>query len=218
MKTVEQVAFRYIFGEAQHVQRGGTNAPVVVHSQINVRKSAMLPVILPKLFTVDECALIIGLGANLHNHNALIDSGNARDLARSAELSWIPMTERSEWIYERIAGAFESINHSAYGFSLSGMIDPLQFSAYAQGDHFDWHIDAGADITAARKLSVTVQLSGEDAYSGGNLEFHGGAAMPSARMTGTAVVFPAFLAHRVTPVLAGIRYSLVGWASGDPFV
>ena len=33
---------------------------------------------------------------------------------------------------------------------------------------------------------------------------------------GTAIVFPSFIWHRVTPVTKGIRYSVVAWFLGPP--
>jgi PKHD-type hydroxylase len=37
------------------------------------------------------------------------------------------------------------------------------------------------------------------------------------REKGSVIVFPSFIWHRVTPVTAGTRYSLVNWNLGFPF-
>ena len=35
---------------------------------------------------------------------------------------------------------------------------------------------------------------------------------------GSLVIFPSFIKHRVTPVTKGIRYSLVIWSLGKPYI
>ena len=35
---------------------------------------------------------------------------------------------------------------------------------------------------------------------------------------GSIIVFPSFMWHRVTPVTSGLRYSLVNWNCGDPWI
>ena len=78
-----------------------------------------------------------------------------------------------------------------------------------------------------RKLSVTVSLSDEKDYSGGELEFDFRQQSPDKRNQtreckeilpkGSLVVFPSFVWHRVKPVKKGVRYSLVVWNLGYPF-
>jgi PKHD-type hydroxylase len=73
---------------------------------------------------------------------------------------------------------------------------------------------------------MVVQLSDPDEYEGGALEFFGldGDETDAAadrrtkmRQRGTVVTFPAFEYHRVTPLTAGTRRSLVCWVGGPPF-
>ena len=40
----------------------------------------------------------------------------------------------------------------------------------------------------------------------------------SAKEKGTMILFPSFVHHQVTPVIKGIRKSLVGWCNGYPYV
>ena len=35
---------------------------------------------------------------------------------------------------------------------------------------------------------------------------------------GTVIVFPSFMEHQVSPVTTGVRYSLVVWITGPPFI
>jgi PKHD-type hydroxylase len=60
-------------------------------------------------------------------------------------------------------------------------------------------------------------LSEADAYEGCNLELHGADVQVAPRTRGTMIAFPSYMLHRVTPVLSGIRKSLVIWAAGTEF-
>eukprot|EP00944_MAST-04C_sp_MAST-4C-sp1_P004514 g4514.t1 len=101
---------------------------------------------------------------------------------------------------------------------LCRMLETLQVMKYTEKDKgfYDSHIDSGLfTSTAFRKLSVTVQLSNPKDYSGGQLELYTSKKperMPRER--GTAVIFPSYMLHRVTPVTKGTRYSLVAWFRG----
>ncbi|MDP9387413.1 MAG: 2OG-Fe(II) oxygenase [Actinomycetota bacterium] len=89
--------------------------------------------------------------------------------------------------------------------------------------HTDWnpfeswrHVE-GLDGAVCRKLSVIVQLSDPDDYDGGRVVFgYGQRPSPAPRERGTVLVFPATLAHKVTPVTRGRRYSVTGFAYGPP--
>jgi PKHD-type hydroxylase len=75
-----------------------------------------------------------------------------------------------------------------------------------------------------RKLSMTVNLTDETTYEGGDLMLDFGPhsakghyKISEAREQGTIIIFPSFLYHCVSPVTSGTRYSLVMWSLGDPF-
>ena len=79
-------------------------------------------------------------------------------------------------------------------------------------------------IGKVRKLSVTINITDETEYDGGNLKFDYGRHSDVddetcliARGQGSMVVFPSFLPHCVTPVTRGTRYSLVLWVLGEPW-
>ena len=62
-----------------------------------------------------------------------------------------------------------------------------------------------------------------DDFEGGEFEFahcEGGefsVAKPEFEKSGSIIVFPSFMEHRVAPVTRGVRYSLVTWFLGPPF-
>ena len=101
--------------------------------------------------------------------------------------------------------------------------DLIQYTQYNKGDFYNWHTDMDiCDINEpdqlVRKLSFTLQLTNEDEYTGGNLEFADfddssyRFLVPKSR--GTVIVFDSRTPHRVTPIESGIRKSLVGWVVG----
>ena len=100
-----------------------------------------------------------------------------------------------------------------------------------------WHVDStGMDYTAyvppvsnaiapsykeyVKKLSFTLQLSDEEDYTGGDMEFEiysnkETLDIKSAdRERGTLAVFDPRTRHRITPVESGKRNALVGWVIG----
>ena len=94
--------------------------------------------------------------------------------------------------------------------------DPPIILFYEQNDFFDWHVDVGQNdsITSERKISFSVQLSNPDKFSGGDLEFDTTLEQSQRdylRLQGNIIFFPSDIPHKITPIVSGIRYSLVGW-------
>lgn len=137
---------------------------------------------------------------------------------RKSSVMFLEPSQTTQWIYERIAGLAANCNTQRYRFELNGFLQPLQLTEYKTGQFFDWHMDFHAAEISHRKLSVTVQLSDEESYEGGDLQFMINNRIENApRRKGTVVVFPSFILHRVTKVMSGTRNSIVGWLSGPPF-
>jgi PKHD-type hydroxylase len=166
-------------------------------------------------FTVDECERIIELGNAQPNMGGMVED-HRREEYRAGKVAWIGPQAGTAWLYHKLAVLFSEVN-AYFNFELLGLLDPLQFTVYGSGHHFDWHIDVGGGAASLRKLSMTVQLTDGARYEGGDLQFHDDTGRPQRRGIGTATVFPSFIAHRVTPVTAGVRHSLVAWACGPSF-
>ena len=136
------------------------------------------------------------------------------------------------WIQRHVFPAIQEANIVAkWNLSITGH-ESMQFTKYNKGQFYDWHYDSWVDPyknNTVRKLSVTVSLSDENDFEGGDLEFaiqDSNAREPlkkilrtchEVRKKGSLVVFPSFLWHRVTPVIRGTRYSLVIWSTGEPY-
>ena len=191
-------------------------------------------VVVPGVFTAAQCRRIIDTGLAAGTQPAALETGEAEteDTAaldgsiRSSQVAWIPRTSETEWIHAALESSAEQANQR-YRFDLTGIEEELQFTAYDRpGAFYTWHQDGLDAGVSRRKLSLVVQLSAGSDHRGGTLEFfalHGDApdendiASRSTMRRGSVVAFPSFEYHRVTPIEAGTRYSLVAWVGGPPF-
>ena len=177
-------------------------------------------------FTSEELSLIESQVAEIPFQIAQTEQGGqdkGENLdARSSSIKWIPFSENTKWIYDKIGVMAYEANKEMYGFDLNFMPEQIQYTEYygtAKG-HYDWHMDIGGQgFMPFRKLSVTVQLSGPDEYEGGDLQFWTGGQAPltGPKGKGNVVIFPSFMLHRVTPVLSGTRKSFVLWLGGGHY-
>ena len=140
---------------------------------------------------------------------------------RRADLVWLDDVEGADWVIDRMIDLVRTANRDVFDFDITDFAESPQVARYGadrQG-HFDWHSDIGEGrLAERRKLTIVVQLSDTDAYTGGDLELMPGAGIVAAdRARGSATLFPAFVLHRVTPVTAGERRSLTVWCHGAPF-
>jgi PKHD-type hydroxylase len=172
------------------------------------------PLVFTGIFSAEECQRIMGLSG--HRRQRAGAMMYARPNIRKSTIAWIDIQEDSEWLYEKVWNTFQAVNRW-FRFDLFGLVDEIQFARYSVGDGFGWHLDAGGGQTSTRKLSMSVQLCDDDEYSGGDLEVCACPQLDPRRRRGTIIVFPSFLAHQVTPVTQGTRYSLVAWAHGPAF-
>ena len=144
-----------------------------------------------------------------------------KDSIRKSQHCWILSTH---WIGGFLWHYIRMANKDNFLYDISDIEnDMIQYTQYNKGDFYNWHTDMDiCDINepdqSVRKLSFTLQLTNEDEYTGGNLEFADfddstyRFLVPKSR--GTVIVFDSRTPHRVTPVESGIRKSLVGWVVG----
>jgi PKHD-type hydroxylase len=172
------------------------------------------PLVFTGIFSPEECLKVMVLGARRRQRAGKMMY--ARSNIRKSTIAWIGLQEDSQWLYEKVWEVFQSVNRW-FRFDLLGLVDEIQFARYSEGDRFGWHLDAGGGQTSTRKLSMSVQLSDEGDYVGGDLEFAACPQLDPRRRRGTIIVFPSFLAHCVTEITGGSRCSLVVWAHGPVF-
>jgi PKHD-type hydroxylase len=138
---------------------------------------------------------------------------------RVTKVAWLKRGVRTEPIYNRIMTLVRQLNAHSYRFDIADL-EIIQYTVYhgEQGGHYDWHIDQNKDSPNPRKISVSIQLSDPANYEGCDLQFQDGSQILTApRERGTAIAFPSFCLHRVTPITSGTRKSLVVWVTGPDF-
>jgi PKHD-type hydroxylase len=175
-------------------------------------------------FSKDECAKIISIKENTDPI-----SGNIQDQGgdfkinkeiRSVRIYPVEYNDENKWIFSKIINLVAAANENFFDFDLSGIQHTLQLVEYSSDEeikgHYNWHTDIGVSDYVTRKLSITIQLSDPDTYTDGDLVIKNSLLEHYAnREQGSVHLFPSFTLHKVTPVTAGVRYSLVIWVHGS---
>jgi predicted 2-oxoglutarate/Fe(II)-dependent dioxygenase YbiX len=165
-------------------------------------------------FSPDECDRIVEL-----TEGESFMSGEMRNPLegyRNCQISIIHSSSSSAWLATKLTAIMETANET-YGFEMGSSPPTLQFTRYGIGGKIDWHTDFDFNLDVSRKISISVQLTPRQQYSGGGLEFFPTGEMQLGRDQGTAIVFPSFFTHAVMPVTEGVRESLVVWFYGPNF-
>ena len=179
----------------------------------------------------EDRAITGGQGRDRDLKKQPLNKKEIKDLKKKRYSNIVWMNDR--WIYKEIQPYIRQANKSAGWNFTWDWSESCQFTKYKPGQYYDWHCDSwervyekeGPTKGKIRKLSVTVSLSDEKDYSGGELEFQfrngdnpkGSNVCKHILPKGSLVVFPSFVWHRVKPVKKGVRYSLVLWNLGYPF-
>ncbi len=183
------------------------------------------------------CEEIIQLGKSKQaNFAKTMDFENSSDCIakkkqtdRLSDVSWLDEKKIYETLHPFLKDANEK---SGWNFQWEES-EQIQFTTYNKGCFYDWHMDCiyqedykkRKDYkNKQRKLSMTVCLSDENNFTGGDFEFDFRNMRGShkkickeIKQQGSIIVFPSFVWHKVHPILSGTRYSLVMWSVGDPW-
>lgn len=170
------------------------------------------------LFTPEECAKIIAMVPEFEAAyvvKKIQDGGESEirdDVRNNSNFMLIP-DEDNAWVFEKLLAIISSANNQFFRFDIDHF-NAVQISKYEVGEYYHPHLDIGAGVIGNRKLSLTLQLSEEDSYEGGDL-FLDFSDYTATHKIGSVIIFPSFLKHQVKPVTKGTRYSLVAWISGE---
>lgn len=177
------------------------------------------------VFSKEECYQIKKLSLNLPSEKALVFEidptfSNENIEVRKGKVRWIPNTSGDYiWIYERCTEVIMSLNEKFWKFDID-FLESIQFTEYIEtGDYYGKHLDM-EDFSGRtnRKLSFSILLDDPSSYEGADLVIHNnnkGTVVP--REQGSLIAFPSYILHEVTPIVSGVRNSLVGWISGPNF-
>ena len=149
---------------------------------------------------------------------------------RISDVAWTS----EQWVYDLIWPFMDDANVNAgWKYNIKAA-ESCQITRYKKGGFYNFHRDGYGDHLSAyhrpdnafihdhvRKLSMSVILN--DNFEGGAFEFASYGKerceiTPIEAERGSVIVFPSWMEHRVAPVTKGIRYSLVCWFLGPPFV
>jgi len=171
-------------------------------------------------FSPDEVNRIIEDASNIDFSRATTFGGDTSEI-RSSNIKWLHQSEPFNWLYERLMNMALEANAALWNFDLTSMPESIQYTTYNSEEkgRYGAHQDVGSGPSSLRKLSITVQISDPNDYDGGDLQIMQGDEywqdMP--RGLGTAVLFPSYMMHKVTPVTRGTRRSLVLWVGGQHY-
>ena len=186
-------------------------------------KSYIVETTIP-IFTPEQCQMIIKAGRSEPKQNAYV--GNNKGIkggvvdtkTRTSHISWIPFRKMHE-MYKDIEKIMKATNGNHFGFEGMQITEMAQYTEYPEGGFYDWHVDNDvncANEPPVRKISMTILLSPENEFEGGDLELVKEGQSAKIKQ-GQAIFFASFIRHRVAPVTKGNRKSLVMWFGGTPF-
>ena len=154
----------------------------------------------------------------------------SNSVKRISDVAWCS----DQWLYDIIWPYMEEGNRNAgWNYNIKSA-EAAQITRYKKDGFYDFHRDGLGDHLSAydishndflrghvRKLSMSVILNSN--FEGGEFEFASYyerqcniTAIPVR--AGSVILFPSSMEHRVAPVTKGIRYSVVCWFLGPPFV
>ena len=160
-----------------------------------------------------------------HKHDFKTDSK-----IRISDVFWTS----EQWVYDTIWPCMQQANEEAGWKYHIKAAETTQITRYKKGGFYNFHKDGVGDHLSAynnptnafmhghvRKLSMSVMLN--DNFDGGAFEFASYnkekcVITPIEAEAGSVIVFPSAMEHRVAPITKGVRYSLVAWFVGPPFV
>lgn len=187
------------------------------------------PCLRPGALSPGECTRLISIFDTSPDIAAgLLSGGNQTD-TRVCDTLWMDDTTDTAWIFTRLAELVAEVNRENFHFDLDEFRESAQILKYSApvitpdgastAGRYDTHVDiGGGGHSATRKLSLSIQLSTSDSYTGGGLQLGADDETWSApREPGTAILFPSFVRHSITPLVSGTRYALVAWVHGPAF-
>ena len=200
--------------------------------------------IFPKIVKPEVCDEIITDCKSLGLEKALINTNNKLIPYKGSEFIDDPQVrktsvcfikDKDNKINEFIWQFIREANAKQFNYDLDHF-QPIQFAEYKGSENYrafyDWHQDSdglrkGGEV---RKLSLSLPLSDPDTFEGGKLEFYnGGKSLPDMgeikgekvtkdiNSQGTVIVFDSRDWHRVSPMISGVRHSIVCWTVGPNF-
>lgn len=206
--------------------------PRIITQKDSVAKAPRVPyVIVPNFLSPEECNNF--LDAALVDDSPFIFKqdhayGEHADEAISARTLFLNL-ETTQGLHEKFRSLMLNVNDVNFRFKNLYADDSCFICEYREGDFRNWHTDGGYEDGTGyfneiqrrrymkRMLTCVVQLTDPEEYDGGRLElpYYHNPQEPAVMLQGSAILFPSYFWHRVSPVTAGTRYSLCGFLYSD---
>lgn len=150
---------------------------------------------------------------------------------RNNKVAWVA---DDNWFAGMIYSYVIKSNKQNFLYDISGFeSETLQYTHYGPSNFYSWHSDTeiasyympqnnreqdfiSVSTEIVRKLSVSIQLSDEFEYEGGELQImsDSGKLYTAPKEKGTVIIFDSRARHRVRKIKSGTRKSLIGWVVG----
>lgn len=135
---------------------------------------------------------------------------------RKCGVTYSDRNNSSEWFHDIVEKHTTSLNDQFWRCDIVDYSQPIRRMSYGPGEHFkSWHPDYGIGQTAYRKLTTVVLLDDPSNFTGGTFEIACWGTIDLEK--GDSITFPTYIYHRVTPIVSGLRRSLVHRAIGPRF-
>lgn len=180
---------------------------------------------LEEVFTPTQCDTIINIFRARGLEDGRLSKGDKEHGIRESKIKFSGYDPEIAWVFERIREVVKYANEHFFDYILYGF-DRIQYAEYiAPSGHYEWHNDVqmfgretNGEILATRKISISIFLTDPIEYEGGQLLIDRGSnnepGYAAIQTKGSALLFPSYAPHCVTPVTKGNRSSLVIWVEG----
>jgi PKHD-type hydroxylase len=167
-----------------------------------------------------QCNALVRLGRSFPEEVPTVVGQEVLHEHRVGAVHMLPEAPATQPVYELLWEVAQDATRRHYRLSLSGITRWPHYVEYHGGrGHFDWHNDYSHESEVSpRKLTVIIQLSNPDDYTGGDFEVFGAISSVAPRARGTIICLPSFVPHRVTAVTSGVRRVIVAWIAGPRLV
>ena len=176
------------------------------------------------IFSPAQCQDIINMGHQQKTEDAKVGHKDKKDseamILKKESRPSVGFLSKMPEMYRMIERTMQQVNGNHFGYEGMTLTEPAQFTEYPKGGFYDWHMDADVNCQfepPVRKISMTILLSPQSEFEGGDLEFMTEGNKPPQLLQGQAILFCSLLRHRVSKVKKGVRRSLVMWFGGPPF-
>lgn len=171
---------------------------------------------LPNLYSEEECKNIVEICES--NFSEVLRDSPAPDKKAKTHVTDI---DCFDGILRKYFKYTHEINRNFFGFDL--FIDPplgINFNVYSGKDNeYPYHRDCNTPGSSSdSKLTAILNVSGEP-YEGGDFYMFFGQdkKVEEINQTGSLLVFPSFVFHKVSPVTKGTRKTISTWLQGPSF-